>query len=252
MSDVHMEEAKKVIKESSARGLTLRVLGGVAIKYYCPSTSRLPLKRHIADIDFFGLSRQSGDIIKLFKDLGYIPSVKFNAMHGKKRLLFFEPNTNERRDIIFDVFEMCHRFDFRKRLNIDDFAISLADLLLTKLQIIEINERDYKDITAMLLDHEIGANDEKGVINGNYISNLCSKDWGVYKTITRNLNWLIEYLDKLNLEKEKKNLVEKRARKLLNMIEAKPKSLKWKLRAKIGERMAWYELPEAPKTIKLG
>jgi len=247
-----MEEAKRVVEEASARGVVLRVLGGVAIKYYCPSANRPPLKRHIADIDFFGLSRQSREVIKLFKDLGYIPSVKFNALHGKKRLLFFEPNTNERRDVIFDVFEMCHRFDFRKRLNIDDFAISLTDLLLTKLQIIEINERDYKDIAAMLLDNEIGENDEKGVINGNYISDLCSKDWGIYKTITRNLNWLIDYLDKLGLKNEERNLIEKRAGKLLNMIESKPKSLKWKLRAMIGERMAWYDLPEAPKTIKLG
>jgi len=247
-----LKEAAELIRESAKRKLVLRVFGGVAVEHHCPSFQLPCLNREVADIDFFGLSKQSPQLEKTFIDLGYIPAVKFNIYHGAKRLLFYEPKTNGKRDIFLDFFEMCHRFDLRKRLVVSDFSIPLSDLLMTKLQIVEINVRDYKDIISILVDHEVSDKESEEEINCKYIANLCATDWGLHKTSTRNLEWAKSYLEKTELGTDLKTTVNERMRKLVKEIEEEPKSAKWKLRGLIGERMSWYDEPEAPKVMKLG
>jgi len=247
-----VEEARMIIEEAKKRGLTLRTFGGVAIRYHCQSANTPPLLRKIADIDFFSLSKEASSIKKVFMDLGYVPSEMFNALHGNKRLLFFEPRNSVRRDVFLDFFEMCHRFDFRKRLALGKFSIPLADLLMTKLQVVEIEERDYKDMVAIFLDHELGNADDEEVVNKEYIADICSRDWGIHTTFTQNLQLNLSYLEKSILENGQREIVEGRIKQLLDTINSKPKSLKWKLRSLIGERMSWYDLPEVPKTIEFG
>ena len=250
MSEDLILEAKTLIGKATEEGALLRALGGLAIKYHCPSASETPLMRSIADIDVFGLSKQSKAIKKAFIDLSYLPAQQFNALHGKTRLMFFEPKHHVRRDVFLDIFVMCHRFDLRNRLAIDPFTISLADLLMTKLQVVEIEERDYKDLVCLLLDHELATEDAPDVINAKHIAEMCSGDWGIYKTFTQNLDKTLEYLGKLNLNEPKKKTAELKIVNLKETIQKAPKSLQWKMRDRVGEKMTWYELPEAPKTIK--
>jgi len=252
MSEGLLEEAAELIEESAKRKLLLRVFGGVAVEYHCPSFQLPCLNREVADIDFFGLSKQSPQLEKTFIELGYIPAVKFNIYHGAKRLLFYEPKTNGKRDIFLDFFEMCHRIDLRKRLAVSDFSIPLSDLVMTKLQIVEINVRDYKDIISIFADHEVSNREAEEEINCKYIANLYATDWGIYRTSTRNLEWAKSHLEKTELEIDLKTKVNERIRKLVKEIEEEPKSAKWKLRGLIGERMSWYDEPEAPKVMKLG
>jgi len=247
-----LKEAAELIQESTKRKLVLRVFGGVAIEHHCPSFQLPCLNREVADIDFFGLSKQSPQLEKAFFDLGYIPAVKFNIYHGAKRLLFYEPKTNGKRDVFLDFFEMCHRFDFRKRLALNHFSIPLCDLLMTKLQIVEINVRDYKDIISILIDHELCDKESEEEINCKYIANLCAADWGLCKTTTRSLEWTKSYLEKTELGTDLKTRVNERMRRLIEEIQKEPKSAKWKLRGLIGERVSWYDEPEAPKMVKLG
>jgi len=141
---------------------------------------------------------------------------------------------------------MCHKFDFRNRLTIDDFAISISDLLMTKLQVVELTEKDIKDISAMLLDHEIGHTDEGKSINAKYIADICSKKWGVYKTFTDTLKSILTQLEKYGLEPQQEEIVRSRIKQLLDEIESAPKSMGWKSRATIGEKKIWYNLPEKP------
>ncbi len=244
-------EAERAVNAATEKNVILRVFGGVAIRVHCPSTSKSPLLREIADVDFFGLSKQSGKIQMVFKELGYIPAVRFNAVRGRTRLLFYEPKTNKQRDIFLDTFDMCHCFDLRKRLTLEPFTIPLTNLFLTKLQIIELNERDYKDLISLLLDHEVGEEEAMEVINGAYIATLCAKDWGMWKTFTRNLEWITYYVEKSQLQPLDQKFVKERIDKLRKMIDVKPKSVAWKLRSTIGERMLWYNpVEEVAKTIK--
>lgn len=244
-------EAERAVNAASERNVILRVFGGVAIRSHCPSASNPPLLRKIADVDFFGVSKQSGEIQKVFKELNYIPAVRFNALRGRSRLLFYEPKTNKSRDIFLDTFDMCHRIDLRKRLTLEPFTIPLTDLFLTKLQIIELNERDYKDLISLLLDHEVGKAETEEMINGAYIATLCAKDWGMWKTFTRNLEWTTSYVEKSQLTPPNQKRVKMRIDKLQEIIDTKPKSVSWKLRSAIGERILWYNpVEEVAKTIK--
>jgi hypothetical protein len=238
------QEAQRIVQGADSRGIVLRLMGGLAIKFHCPSADNVALRRNYPDIDLVGLKKQSKKIQIFFIELDYKPDEMFNAIRGGSRLMFFDVVNERRVDIFLDIFEMCHRFDLRDRLNIDPVTLSLADLVATKLQVFKANEKDFGDLITILIDHNIGTSDEKEVINGIYISRLCSKDWGVYKTFTRTLQNMLLMLDRFNLSRNEREVVKTRANKLLELIESEPKSVKWKMRSKIGQKVQWYKLPE--------
>jgi hypothetical protein len=242
------EEAERILQGAEAKGITLRLLGGMAVSIRCPSASKPPLSRHRVDIDVVGRRKEVAKINQLFRELGYKPRERFNALHGS-RLIFNDIKNQRRVDVFLDVFQMCHKFDFRDRLALEPKTIPLSDLLSTKLQIVEINEKDVKDIFAMLLDHEVSEGEGSDTINASYISKICAEDWGVYKTFTMNLERLAKYVEGIGLDQEQNKRIADRARKLKSSIEAAPKSMGWKIRAAVGERKKWYELPEADKEV---
>jgi len=121
---------------------------------------------------------------------------------------------------------------------------------MTKLQVVEIEERDYKDIVCILIDHDLADLDTNDAINRKHIAEMCSNGWGIYKTFTQNLEKTLGYLKEAHLNVAEKKLVQDRINALAQAIEAFPKSSRWKMRSLIGDRMSWYEEPEAPKTIK--
>ena len=182
-------------------------------------------------------------------DLGYEPNQRFNALHGATRLIFEDGKNQRVVDIFLDVFRMCHILNLGDRLTLNDYTIPISDLLLTKLQVVETNEKDIRDLIAILKDHDVIdhiASGDKEVIDTGYIASLCADDWGLCKTISLTLKKLLTFLPKYELEPEAKQTLEARISKLLNAIDTVPKSLKWKLRDKVGERKRWYDLPEIP------
>jgi len=243
-----VEEAARVIDAAQANGVVLRLFGGVSFWFRCPTAKRPPLQRKYVDVDFMGHAKQSKEIKQLFASLDYVPRDKFNAMQGYRRLIFNDMANQRRVDVFLDVFEMCHSFNFRDRLEVDAKTIPLADMLVTKIQIIDVNEKDLKDAVCLFADYDVGASD-KEMINGAHIANLCASDWGVYKTFTMNLDRLLAKLGDLSLGDDVKATVRNRVNKLRTTIEEKPKDLRWRMRARVGERVKWYELPEADKEV---
>jgi hypothetical protein len=242
-----LEEAKRVLREAQQNNIILKLIGGIAVSVRCPSAKRSTLARRYVDIDLVGLSKQSTPITHFFSKLGYVPRDRFNAMYGARRLIFNDTEHQRRVDVFLDVFDMCHTLNLKDRLQQDGITIPLADMLATKLQIVEVTEKDYKDMMAIILDHEVGDSDD-GMINGAYLAKLCGADWGIYKTMTMSLGRLTEVLNEFQLGEDGK-VVETRVHALSKMIEDEPKSLRWKMRARIGERTPWYRLPEADKEI---
>lgn len=239
-----VEEATRVLELAENNGVVLRLLGGVAFYLRCPSARGGNLARSYGDIDLIGHVRQSPEIKRLFGELGYLPRERFNAMHSGRRLIFTDSAQQRRVDVFLDVFEMCHKFDLKERMEIDRQTIPLADLLATKLQIIQTNEKDIGDVICLLVDHEVGGTDLRDTVNGEYLARLCSEDWGIYKTFTMKLAMLAVVVEKRDLKEPERGLVTKRIEQLSVAIERAPKSLAWKMRAAIGERVRWYELPE--------
>ncbi|HSH77699.1 MAG TPA: hypothetical protein VLA19_04105, partial [Herpetosiphonaceae bacterium] len=146
-------------------------------------------------------------------------------------------------DVFVGNFEMCHRLPLAERLAVEPLTLPLAELLLTKLQIVKINGKDLGDLAALLLEHPVG-NGDKETINAARIAELCGKDWGLWKTIGINLHKLHSFASSQDLPDEAKQAIKTRADELLKVLDDAPKSLKWKTRAAIGERVQWYELPE--------
>ena len=246
--------ADQILEGARRRGLTVRLLGGMAIRMRCPNAAAHPtLARKVPDIDLITSKKASKALSEMFVEMGVKPNSMFNALHGDRRMLFTDVKLGRQIDVFLDIFEMCHRFDFSKRMSLDDRTLPLADLLLTKLQIIEINEKDYKDVICLFLDHPLSERDEKESINSAYLASLCSQDWGVHHTITRNLDWTRAFVkDMPDLEPDRKELVISRINVLLDRIEKEPKSLRWKMRARIGEKVIWYDLPDRVGKITLG
>jgi len=244
-----VEETRRIVDSAEQRGITLRLFGGMAFRLRCPSATHRSLERKYADIDVMALKRQSRELKKFFPEMGYTPRTVFNAMSGDKRLIFNDVDRGRRIDVFLDKFEMCHKFDFSNRLTLDKLTIPLADLLATKLQVVEITEREYRDIIALMHDHEIGDTDGPEIVNGAYLARLCADDWGIYKTFTINIANILAALDNYQLDEKEKQVVRDHLNNLNSRIENIPKSMGWKMRAKVGEKKRWYELPEGDKEV---
>jgi hypothetical protein len=234
-------EAERLVAAGAEQDIPMRMIGGVAVAIRCASALKPPLHRDYADIDVVAPARRGRAIRDLMEALGYEQDQSFNALHGGHRLYFWD-SVNERQvDVFLDKMEMCHAFDFSKRIDVDSQTLSLADLLLLKLQIVEANHKDYLDMLALLTDHELTSDDDG--INVRYLSALAADDWGLWRTTTHSA----ERVDHVARELdgfEQTTRVHEQIRTLLTALEDAPKSRRWKMRAKVGERRRWYEVPE--------
>jgi hypothetical protein len=238
-----VEEALRVAEEAEREGLPLRLLGGVAIRLRAKDDLIPVFRREYADHDWIVSKGASAKAQRFFDSLGYSPHVRFNAIHGRERLLFFDEERNRQVDVFVGTFRMSHEIPIGKRLDMEPLTIPLAELLLTKLQIVELNEKDVKDTLALLHNHPVEDADGDS-INGKHIAQLCAAYWGLWRTFTANLDTLGDHVGRYDLQDEAKRRIADRIRTLQERIEEEPKSFGWKMRAKIGDRKRWYELPE--------
>jgi hypothetical protein len=246
MSDIRadmVEEALRVAGEAEKAGHDLRLLGGVAVKIRSKDGLEHAFRREYADLDWITPKGTSAKAQRVFESLGYTPQVRFNALYGQERLLFFDEDHDRQVDVLVGSFRMCHEIRFGKRLAIEPVTIPLAELLLTKLQIIQLNEKDVRDALAILHDHPVEDADGDAV-NGGQIAGLCASDWGLWRTFTANLESLGGHLERYELPRESKERIADRIRELQERIERESKTFGWKMRAKIGDRKRWYTLPE--------
>jgi hypothetical protein len=195
------------------------------------------------DLDFATPKGRSGDADKLLRGAGYEPHTAFNALNQKERMLFFDPAHDRQVDVFVGAFRMCHEIPLNDRLELQDRTVPLAELLLTKLQIIELNEKDVRDTLLLVHGHEV-ADRDGDAINGKRIAELCAGDWGLWRTITANVEKVLGHAGDYDVPEEDRERIRQRLQEVLERIEAEPKSRSWKLRARIGERKRWYELPE--------
>lgn len=244
MSPELVDEGERLVGVADDAGLPLRLFGGVAIWHRASEPTRDALGRPYADLDFVAHRRRSRELRDLLEAAGYVPERTFNAAHGASRLLYHAPDGSYHIDVFLDRFEMSHKLDFTERLEIEPLTLPGADLLLAKLQVAEINRKDLSDTAMLLLDHSLAADDGPRRLNGAYLDAMCGEDWGLFTTVTDNLDKLDGVLSGLGLPADAVERVGGRARELRERLSAAPKSRAWRLRAKVGRRKRWYEVPE--------
>ncbi len=241
-SDI-VEEAERVSDEVERESLPYRLLGGLAVRLRAKNGLDAAFRRDYADLDFIIPKGESKKAQKFFEGVGYVPQTRFNTIYGNERLLFMDEENGRQMDVLVGKFRMCHEVPFGGRLAIEPKTVPLAELLLTKLQIIELNEKDVRDTLALFHDHEVSGGDGDS-INGGRIAEVCASDWGLWRTFTGNLEDLRGRVGKYEISEGGKKDIEERIGVLEERVEAESKSFGWKVRAKVGDRKRWYELPE--------
>ncbi|MEA3409866.1 MAG: hypothetical protein U9Q95_05915, partial [Candidatus Eisenbacteria bacterium] len=228
--------------KAAERGATMRVIGSLAFRLACPDFKRLEYdnKRYLTDVDFVAHGKEIDRVQDTFSDLGWSENQNVLRLFGDKRRIFYHPSEPVHSDVFIDKLRFCHEIDFRGRLEIEEVTISLIDLLLEKLQIVEINRKDLVDMMMLLRQHGISEDgSDVHQIDGAYLASLCGSDWGLWRTATMNLRktskLALEYLDPDDAEQ-----VIMRLRILWRLVDDAPKSLKWHARSKIGDRVRWY------------
>lgn len=238
-----LDEADRILQVASEKGIVLRLIGALGIKKHLTKYGSIheSLGRELSDIDFVSLSKNKSKTEKLFAYLGYMKQRSLGLTAGIARREIFIDDTNKRFvDIFYDKLVMNHTIDFSNRLEVDYPTVPLAELFLSKMQIVKITDKDLKDTAILLLEHEIGEKDSE-TINTKVITKTLSRDWGFYYTVTTNLEKLKTFIPiyKPLTEGDKTEIMNK-ADRLTELIENEPKSFKWKMRSKIGTKQTWY------------
>jgi hypothetical protein len=229
-----VEEGRRIISLATARGIEVKLFGGVAVAITCKAASHPALRRTYKDVDLATTREHKRPLGEFLAAIGYLPAREFNALHGRTRLLFADSANGRPLDVIVDHFTMCHSLDLRPRLRLPGSTLPTADLLLMKLQVVETNERDLQDAVALLLESDLDA---------GRVADVLTADWGWWRTATETLGKVEGYAASF-ADQDLAASTAKEIGRLRNRVEQAPKGLRWRTRAKIGDRARWYELPE--------
>jgi hypothetical protein len=233
-------EARRLIAVAAEQRLLLRVLGGVAVYLLAPEGKpRLP--RRVKDIDV-AVPRGSGrPAARLLQQAGYVGDEMFNALHGSRRLLFYDQHHERHLDVFVGEFSMCHEIPLTARLDRSPFTVPPEELLLSKLQIVEATANDQSDLYSLLVQYEVGAG---ASLDASFVAGLCAKDWGLWRTCMGSIDRLLANLESSPLDPGEAARVQARLEALRGYLEAEPKTMKWRLRGQVGDKVRWYQQPE--------
>jgi len=236
-------ELKRIINASDEAGILLRVIGSLAFQMHCDEYGYLQeaMGRAYTDIDFAAYRKQTKEIKELMTRLGYTENREVFIVSEGERSIFDKPGTGLHVDVFYEKLDFCHTIYWANRLEVDAPTIPLAELLLEKMQIVQINEKDIIDTIMLLLEHPFGDVDEE-TINIKRIAELCGTDWGLWRTTTMNLDKVRQLAHGYKeLKDEHKAHIEAQVAAALERIEQEPKSLAWRLRSRVGDRVKWYK-----------
>jgi len=236
-------ELRRILKASEDAGVILRVIGSLAFQMHCPKYGYLQaaLGRAYTDIDFAAYSRQTKEIRALMAGLGYQENREVFVVSENTRAIFEKADIGIHVDVFFEKLAFSHVISWSNRLEADQPSIPLAEMLLEKMQIVKINEKDVIDTLMLLLEHPLGDTDRE-TINIKLIAGLCGADWGLWRTITMNLEKVRQLAQGYaQLDADQKGRIDSQVNIAMTRIENEPKTLAWRLRARVGDRVKWYK-----------
>ena len=254
-----MAEAHAIVDTGNERGVVLRLTGGLAVRHYAIDLEFA--EREYSDIDLIGLKRQVVAVGEVFRDLGYVENKHVAVATGNGQLQFFVPGPegsaspggaqndlpvfsevppSDHIDVFLDAMRMDHQVDFRDRLEINTYAIDPADLFLSKLQIVNLNEKDVHDVITLVKDVYVDFQPHPGVLDLHHLAEVCAADWGLYIDVMNNIDTVVEHVGDYDLGPRDAARVRRTLELAQDMMTEQAKTLRWRLRARIGKRVRWY------------
>lgn len=236
------DEARQLLDCAEGRNLTIRLMGGIAVRVRCPGQEATFRRfgRHYSDVDLVGVGRQAKALRDSFAALGYAEDSHVYIDSGGTRVVAYRPSSSTHVDVFFDDLEFCHTIPLKGRLERDEPTLPLAELVLQKLQIVEINRKDLIDIVVLMLEHPLGSSDQEE-INIDRIAQLAAEDWGLWRTMTMNLDRTRQFArEAAELDEEQRTRTLAQLDALRGRIEDVPKGMRWRMRARVGDRVKWY------------
>jgi hypothetical protein len=240
-----LEEALAIVRGASERGIPVRLVGGLAVRVLTPDFP--PRVRDAQDLDLASVSSATSALTTFLGERGYVPDKTFNALYGRKQLFFAHGGSGRALDVVVDRLEMSHTLEFKDRIERMPYTLDPLDILMSKLQIFELNDKDAQDVLYLLAAYPVGDLDEVGMIDLRVFRQIVGEDWGWWRTVTMNLDRIAKLV-----EVERERLVPPAAvmdpaeqlKSLQQAAEEAPKSRRWKMRARLGERKRWYQIAE--------
>ena len=245
IEDFYAERTRIVnaLAQDENKHVIMRLIGALAFRTHCPKYGYIQdkLGRKFTDFDFVSYPRFVRDARRVLTELGYEEDKQVTQLFGDRRMLFHDPAFGRHVDVFLNVLDFCHPINFVGRLEKEELTVPLAELLLEKMQIVQINEKDLIDSIMLLREHPIGDTDRE-TINALIIARILGSDWGFWRTFTGNFKLLDEKLGQYqDLSAEDRQVAHDRIKELQDRIDAEPKTLRWKARAQIGEKVKWYK-----------
>ena len=236
-------EVKRIVEASNTAGIMLRLLGSLAFQTHCPRFGHLQetMGRAYTDIDLAGYRREAGGVRGLMAGLGYHEEGEVFVVTEGGRAIFENPQLRLHVDVFYDKLDFCHVIPWNARLEADFPTLPLAELLMEKMQIVKICEKDVIDTVMLLLEHPLGETDAE-TINMPRVAGMCASDWGLWRTVTMNLDKVRQLVQGYpQLSDSEKGHVISQVDAALSRIEVEPKPMPWRLRARVGDRVKWYK-----------
>jgi hypothetical protein len=238
-----IHEAKKIIAKAEERGVFLRLIGALAFNLHCPEYNYIHEKwgRVFTDIDFVSRSEYNSVVLRLYRELGYRDDEMITTLCGAWRMVFDHPESGFHSDIFYDKLDFCHQLPLQERLAVDELTIPLAELFLEKMQIVQINKKDLVDTMMLIREHAVGNGDVE-TINGAVIGRLLAANWGFWRTVTANMEKTGLFLEQFDLfTAVDKAEIRQKMTEIRRYIDQAPKTVAWKMRSKIGDKLKWYK-----------
>jgi hypothetical protein len=242
-TDRLVEEASGLIEQADLQGLKARLLGGIAIRLLLGERFDPAFERRHGDIDLVTSKKSAKGLAELIEQRGWVPAREFNALNGSRRLLFHDPYGPAQIDVFVEAFEMCHRLPLADELSAPGPSLPASDLLMTKLQIIELNDKDRSDCFALLNGCAIG-DASPSMIDPARIASLTAGDWGLFHTFELNFARLREGVETGVVDSTEALVIAGAIDRITEAMDSAPKSRGWRMRARIGEKKQWYDTPE--------
>lgn len=236
-------EVRRIVNAGNKAGVTLRLLGSLAFQFHCPKHGGLQAQmgRAYTDIDFGGYVKQAKAVSEMLTRLGYTEDREIFIATEGGRAIFENPHNHLHVDVFYEKLDFCHIIKWAGRLEVDSPTIPLAELLLEKMQIVRINEKDIIDTIMLLLEHPLGDSDTD-VVNIARVAKLCADDWGLWRTTSMNLTKVKQLAQTYpQLLAEQKATITTQVEAALRRMEAEPKPMAWRIRDRVGDRVKWYK-----------